>query len=551
MKNENINQKYKVKNPYEDIKNKLHPNVSKIIDGQVKDFNNFSEEDREKILKSAKITITEEEFKHVKRFLTLIAVTGGQRSSDGKTNQKDVYQKQGILNSDIKIKGSEIREQLDEVYGQITDENILNFYKRLLEKRALSFYGPTDFCIGRDGDKSKGCRGNKDMENYLVYPEMEISALMNIEGLTRFINEANRGHNGEPGDKGSYEKKFMDVIAAVGTRLEDKNTPDQFHFNLKYRKSIEEEFKKTLGKGRTGNLAGTGNLGRILNVTEQFVELYKEIWKEFLGIKGIEEEELTQEHLDKALEARYHNTYVKIISDAINNNSMQKAYITISGLGDGVWAGSEEQREKIRAIIGRVIAKILKSLTPEQAEKISAIEFSQWEHEEYFQAFKKEIGDGEFKEKIYKGIDIISDPKAPCAKKLKGKYENCQKTVLIAYDPNAMIGNEFYDNNLNSTSDPVVTRASYIIFSHGHHNEYLLDKIHVLGENFKIFKIEGKDNIIQLVNKVDCEDNIKENGVKKNNIINESQQFNNEVENNNVESNEERKRDNSQSQQFN
>ena len=60
---------YKVKNPYNETK--LPSSVEEILNKKIGSFNNLPKKERERILKSAKICITQEELEHAKRFLAL------------------------------------------------------------------------------------------------------------------------------------------------------------------------------------------------------------------------------------------------------------------------------------------------------------------------------------------------------------------------------------------------------------------------------------------------------------------------------------------------
>ncbi len=115
--------------------------------------------------------------------------------------------RQGILNSNLQItENKTIEKQIEEVSKQITDENILNFYKRLLEKRPLYFYMPSDRYKKRDGATGAKCPGDEDPFEYLLYSEIEFGALLVVSADTYFINKGNRGNEAKVGDKGSYQE---------------------------------------------------------------------------------------------------------------------------------------------------------------------------------------------------------------------------------------------------------------------------------------------------------------------------------------------------------
>jgi hypothetical protein len=441
-----------------------------------KNFLSLIEKRQRDILEGTSISITEEELSHAKRFLALIAITGGQHcTTDGKdTSQKEVYIKQNILSKDLLLEdvGVTIEEQINFILPQITDDNIKKFYARLIEKRPLAFYAEHDKYTLRNGSEGTGCPGDKDPEEYVVYSEMEFGAMLQVSGPTQFINDGNRFNEG--GLTGDNHENAGRIAAIVGARFEIDDGMESMHCMKGSLQKAESQHTNSLENAAGGGVQ-VGDFGRIKSVSSEFVKGYKSIWSEFYkDCKACPNTEV--EINEPRLEKRLYISYKKFFADAVANYTKdKKAYVRVVGLGDGAWAGNNA--EKVQSAIGKSVRRVFDELSDEQKTKISAIEFSQYKHEGYKSAFDPDGSVG-----IHTGgIDIISSKTAPFAHKLGKKYENSQLCVDFAWDGGSYVGNEYWDGNLTASGDPAAACCSSIVISmHPKDNSGFLDRLNIV-----------------------------------------------------------------------
>lgn len=444
-------------------------------------FYNLPKKQRESILDETKITITQEELIHAKRFLALIWLSGGQKA--GATDQRKVYVKQGILPNEVaNVDASKsIEEKIEDLSKQITAKNIKNFYKRLIAKRPLVFYTPRDTNLAREGKQGVGCLGEKDLEEYINYSEMEIAAMLQVAGPTQFINDGGRHNRGNlEVDPSKYESSGF-ISAIVGARLEISDGMEVFH--CVKGSLVNAETKREVD----GN--GFGDLGRIKQVNNRFVEGYKSIWNKFyeghqqFGGNVVDE---------KSLKQRLYISYKKFIAQSIEQaaGKNKKAYIRVVGLGDGAW--SDYKESIIGRVIGQTISQIFNELSVKQKAQISAIEFSQYNHSNYFNGFKEGRDLGASDQVKIDGVDIISSRNAPFSNKIPHQYRNdSELSVNFAWDGGSYVGNEYWLKYLTASGDPAAACCSSITVSMNPDiNTKFLDRLEVIGKDYKLQKLE-------------------------------------------------------------
>ena len=452
----------------------------------------LNEEVRQTILEGTSIIITEQELYHAKRFLALVAITGGQNCTkdDGsQVSQKDVYLQQGILpNLTSEANVDSIEEKINNILPIITSDNIKKFYARLIEKRPKTFYDHSDIYLLRDNLKGKGCPGDTDLEKYVSYSEMEIGAMLQVSGPTQFINNGDRLNRGIPGDDHETQGR---ISAIAGARLERDNYKQHMH-------CMESMhcIKGVLEKAESGHKAAInsgslyGDFGRIKSVNSEFVEGYKYIWSEFY--KGLKDKDnkSSKPVNESVLEQRLYISYKKLFADAVANSSNdRKAYIRVIGLGDGAWSGGHDRY--VQMAIGKSVRRVFNELSPEQKAKIAAIEFSQYKHQEYHAAFDttQTLGNS------LDGVDIISSDVAPFAHKLNDIYKDCELCVNFAWDGGSYVGNEYWENKLSASGDPAAACCSSIAISMNPEFNSFLDKLNIVTIQGKVKTLESFDKL--------------------------------------------------------
>ena len=94
------------------------------------EFYKLDKADQIKISERTRVTVTQEEIDRAKRFIALVAITGGEMGRENNENeisQKKVYEQQGVLSENClggcKEK-SPLKERIDSVAEKIIPENI-------------------------------------------------------------------------------------------------------------------------------------------------------------------------------------------------------------------------------------------------------------------------------------------------------------------------------------------------------------------------------------------------------------------------------------------
>ncbi len=439
-----------------------------------KEFFRLDSAQQEGLKQSVSIQITEEELLHAKKFLQLVAKTGGQRDSAGNF-QADVYKAQGIL---------------PDGGGEITADHIQRLYARLIEKRPLMFMGVNDQVKLRNGHSFYGCPGDEDLYNYINYSEMELAAMLGVSADTFFINDGGRRNKGVHGDPGTFEETGR-ISAIVGSRMEIEDGMEALHLN----------------PGRLGDEITANSIGRIRNVNPEFIAGYKELYYGSGGLyAGTADTSLNGQLCDERLMKRLEFSYRKLFADAVKDLSVgQGAYVRVVGLGDGVWSGGNGVQ--VGNAIGKVVRQIVDDMSEEDRAKIGAIEFSQFYdpdntplpemHQQYFKACmgidynKRMVVGGGFEEDKLHNIKILSSKEklnAPFSSKLPHGYESCRLSVDFAWDSGSYVGNEYWAGDLIGSGDPAAVCCSAIgVTMNPQLNPRFLGRVEVIAKDCKTY----------------------------------------------------------------
>ena len=353
--------------------------------------------------------------------------------------------------------GTDIEKQYYNTYG--TDA-YQNFIYRLLSKRPMAFYNESDtYRLRKNG--TENITGDSDnifdnigkptqdpivnLENYISYDEMQISALLGVAVPTLFINKGHRQNKGiYEKDSKQYTKKGI-YVGLVGTRFERKELMEYQHIIITATQNTKEK--------------GYGNL--------QKNESKLTIWEKFYGEEFPTYEE-AQQNIDRYV--RIVNIYSYDIQPIYFNKSIykkrikmsvlpflmhandvaikegKKAHCRVVGLGLGVWAVAKELQTKL-------MLEVYKDI-------LNEYDFSNISNIEFLYMNSSEIS---FKD-LSKNKSIIlnftqGEPANPIP---NPNPENNILVAMYAWDGNSFPGNEYWDGGLTASGDPAAACCSLI-----------------------------------------------------------------------------------------
>jgi len=500
---------------------------------------------------SAHLTITEEELELAKKYIALVMITGGQHQKDG-ISQAEIYTKAEIgpdvtafadeisaVNLDSEDGKESFKKLISKVAEKVSPQNVKKLYQRLYSKRPLTFWGSSDQSLSKDLKlETRTLHSETDLAENICYSEIELAALMQVSSRTIFINNGYKYNKGELGKKGTYIEEGISA-GLVGARFEIDDGMEAHHLRGK-------KLEKSLA-GFKADEKGLGDLGRIKRVNKNFAAGYGEIWREFYRTpeKEAEFEKYDEGKIDEeGLTKRLYLTYKKFIYDNIAQAQKlgKKAYIRLSGLGDGVWA-DDDIKATVKLCIGQAIAKVYAELSPEMAEDIAAFELCEFvppkpeepgagasederikyrdalrRHNTAIEIYNKGNYATGFESYLQQAagkplhlVPVINssntnyvETASPFTTKAvaqtrviagnldsfgnSGQYLGC---VMYAYDGNSYPGNEYWEGALTASIDPAHTCATGNAFlQNAQTNPELLERLEVVQKNGKIVQID-------------------------------------------------------------
>jgi len=498
-------------------------------------FSKLPTQKQDEYADSAHLTITAEEFAQAQKYIALVMIAQGQHQKDGKS-QAEIYASAGIspdltdFAHDLSILKSadldspegkkSLKDLIDQIAEKVSPQNVKSLYQRLYSKRPLTFWNSYDQSLSQDLQfKADGSlHSDTNLAENICYSEIELAALMQVSSRTIFINNGNKNNNGITGAERSYVEEGI-VAGLVGARIGEISDGMEAH-HLKS-KALEKSLAAFVPDAEK-----LGNLGRIKRVNKAFVAGYRQIWGEFYRTpeKEAEFEKYDAGKIDaEGLTKRLYLSYKKFIYDNIAQAEKlgKKAYIRLSGLGDGVWA-SEDIKPEVKLCIGKAIAQVYSELGSKMAEHVAAFEICEFVRQEDRNAVNRytdnfTYAEG-FKSYILKDHKTLSpsipvivssnkdyvEPASPFTKKdiadqrliagnLPDDFDQSKKYLCIAYayDGGSYPGNEYWEGSLSASTDPAIACATGNVFlQNALTNPELLERVEVVKEKGEIVRIE-------------------------------------------------------------
>ncbi|XP_011315507.1 uncharacterized protein [Fopius arisanus] len=337
---------------------------------------------------------------------------------------------------------------------------LMKFIQRLLEKRAVEFYGGEDRwrlidnSSGEGGWEAVGTSQEKEpliLEHCLSYDEIKLSAMMILSSHTEFINDGARDNRGVvSNDPDSYQPRGV-IMGVIGSRFERAQV-------MEYEDMVITPHQNNLDNGY--GPAGEGTIDQIRGL--------RVIWSRFYG----EDYHPTYEEAVRRVKSRDNKRYMALHShmffDIENymkrtllsveillleaNTRAEKqnttAFLHIVGFGLGVWRLIEDQESYFLKTFEIALKKMNRKL-----KYVSDIMFA------YFRKDKcGGAGNGDY----LGDIRIHFALREPHSKLFRGTDANKLLVVTYAWDGNAYPGNEFWRGYLEASGDPAAACSSQI-----------------------------------------------------------------------------------------
>ncbi|CAG2059423.1 unnamed protein product [Timema podura] len=379
-------------------------------------------------------------------------------------------------------------------YGTATEKavydkmGVVDLVQRLLEKRAVTFYGKRDKYLlisGNKGEQSWEYVGKDHgeekpplvLEQVLSYDEMKLSALLSVSSHSTFINDGNRHNKGEPSSPKDLQRHGV-IVGLIGTRLSRPNYMEWQEIVVTKHQNVEFN-----GYGHPpADAKDTANGARALTSLNR----WRKVWSDFYGIAPHlpTYEELSEkiESLSAEDQARYlklpgntgifdNGIFKKRLSVSLDTLLLEAehraaernttAYIHVVGIGLGVWKCSKHQEEVFLEAFADCLARLQPGLS-----HVSDINFA-WFNEKtcggtsHGQTFRTRDSDSH--------IRIFFSKRPPHERLSDPRDVGKLLVVSYAWDGNALPGNEFWVKKLASSGDPAAACSTQVAELHNPH----------------------------------------------------------------------------------
>ncbi|XP_069683121.1 uncharacterized protein [Periplaneta americana] len=358
------------------------------------------------------------------------------------------------------------------------DIKVTDLVQRLLEKRAVAFYGRSDTYLLLSQEGGSGhweCIGTSNekppltLENCLSYDEIKLSAFLSVSSHSFFINDGNRDNCGVPTlNLNKFQNQGI-IIGLIGARLESPGL-------MEWQELVVSDKQNTQVNGY-GPFEDTK------------LHHWRKVWADFYGVSP---------HLplyDVSLESS--DRYTKLNNGLLFDSTIYKkrvaataetllleaehravmcgtnAYINVVGFGLGVWRVTFHQER----LFLDAFAECLKRLSP-VLKHVSDVHFLWFKYDKCGDVSN---GGRICKQEDSNGICIHFSKGAPHAR-LEG--EDAKKLLIVSYawDGNALPGNEFWQGMLAASGDPAAACSTQITELHNPH----INRGRVCGSNLHV-----------------------------------------------------------------
>ncbi|XP_055373578.1 uncharacterized protein LOC129606954 [Condylostylus longicornis] len=366
------------------------------------------------------------------------------------------------------------------IYQNMT---ICEFVQRLLEKRCVAFLDGIDSYLLLDGTRgSELYKQQPDLNKYLSYEEVKLSALLSVSSHTEFINSGSRNNCGKiPKSNENIEKDGV-IIGLIGARFERPNEMEYQDILIE-----EKQNKKENGYGyykldEKFELINTPNIPDDEMIKKKIE--YRKLWNNFYNETDFEYNKAVSYFASEnnngrlticrsrplelfdtlIMKKRYAISFDTLLLDAESRASVLKkpAFIHVVGIGLGVWKCCKEQ-ENIFLETFKNRIYLLKN----QLKHVKCINFARILKDDMNEKLK--LGEFfEIKDHPYGGIKFLYSNREPHLK-LEKEFSDCLLVASYAWDGNALPGNEFWMGFLAASGDPAAACSTLITELHNTH----------------------------------------------------------------------------------
>lgn len=388
------------------------------------------------------------------------------------------------------------------VYGSNTEkayyQNMTRteFFTRLLHKRPLVFFndnsGIDTYLLRNEHGNAKGnmtnglfdkigndqCNDpNVNLENYLSYDEMGISAFLGLSSFTAFINQGERANCGKIENNEPHEKTGV-YVGLVGARFERRE-------KMEYRHMVVTPSQNTREKGYGAN--NDTIAAKSMQCFAQFYGVshfptYEEIQTNsdnFIKVGN------TDAYLNKAVyKARLRAEIAPFLAEAEARAQAEskEAYLHLVGLGLGAWStiNGVEMGDTLAQLQLQVYHELLsgqgqEGMVAQPYPHIKKIRFS-W----FPDALSNSNELQKLKQLPEREVEYTKDdPAAPFSEADKNKL----LVVQYAWDGNSYPGNEYWLGMIQASGDPAAASCSNITEVQNPE----INPAQVCGENLKTY----------------------------------------------------------------